>query len=144
MDPADQYDQQLLSADYWQSDECDVRVNPIVPFEREGLDDFLANQEQLRGHVIFATSGSSGAPKLVCLSRAALQASAKAVNEHLEATADDRWICALPDFHVGGFGVWARAYVAGGEAKSYQGGWNAQSFCDQCQEFGATLVSLVP
>ena len=144
MDPADQYDQQLLSAAYWESDEVDIRVNPIVPFARDGLDEFLAGEERLHGHVVFATSGTSGAPKLVCLSRDALLASAAAVNTHLEATPDDRWICALPDFHVGGYGVWARAYQAGGAAKSYQGAWNATSFSEQCQDFGVTLGSLVP
>lgn len=144
MDPADDRDQQLLKSDYWESDEVDVRLNPLAPFESDGLEEFLAGEDQLKGHVIFTTSGSSGAPKLVCLSRTALQASADAVNTHLEAKAEDRWLCALPSFHVGGFGVWARAFRAGGNAKSFVGAWNAGDFLEQCQDFGVTLVSLVP
>lgn len=138
------HDQQLLSPDYWDSDEVDVRLNPLAPFDREGLDEFLASEVRLRGHVIFATSGSSGAPKLVCLSRSALLASADAVNAHLEATERDRWLCGLPQFHVGGYGIWTRARQLGGQVESYLGAWSALSFCDQIQAFQATLTSLVP
>ncbi|MFT5468699.1 MAG: O-succinylbenzoic acid--CoA ligase [Verrucomicrobiales bacterium] len=144
MDPADRHDQQLLTSDYWESEKVDVRLNPLAPFDHEGLDEFLEGAEQLRGHVMFTTSGTSGEPKLVCLSREALLASADSVNAHIKATAEDRWLCALPDFHVGGFGVWARAWRAGGDARSYAGSWSADAFLAQCREFRATLVSLVP
>jgi O-succinylbenzoic acid--CoA ligase len=38
---------------------------------------------ELEGHVLFQTSGSSGKPKWIALSKPALQLSAAAVNRHL-------------------------------------------------------------
>ncbi len=58
-----------------------------------------------------ATSGSSGCPKLVGLSREALLASAASVNLHLAASAADQWGLAIPSFHVGGLSIFARAHL---------------------------------
>ncbi len=134
----------LITSAYWESREFDLRLNPLLPNDWEGLESYLSKLEALAGHVIFATSGSSGEPKLICLSRDALLASARIVNAHFSATPEDRWLCALPTFHVGGFGIWARAYASGANVQAYEGKWRAERFREQCEQSGTTLTSLVP
>jgi len=98
----------------------------------------------LRGTVWFRTSGSSGTPKWVVLTKSALLASAEAVNDHLAVEADACWGLALPVHHVGGFGVAARAYVAGCRLAVFQGRWNAARFSEWLAAERVTHLSLVP
>jgi O-succinylbenzoic acid--CoA ligase len=100
--------------------------------------------EPARGLVCFRTSGSEGDPKWVGLTRAALVASARAVNGFLGATAADVWLRTLPCHHVGGFGVEARAWAAGGRLVRDDGKWNAGRFIGTCERERVTLTSLVP
>jgi len=62
--------------------------------------------------LVIATSGSTGEPKGAQLTAAALRHSAAAVLERVGAAADDRWLCCLPTFHIGGLGVLVRSLVA--------------------------------
>jgi o-succinylbenzoate---CoA ligase len=62
---------------------------------------------------LLATSGTSGAPKLARLSRAAFVASARATIEALAITAADVWLLALPLCHIGGLSVLTRSVLAG-------------------------------
>jgi len=96
------------------------------------------------GHVLFATSGSSGAPKWVALSKPALMASATAVNSHLEAASEAVWGLALPVHHVGGFGVVARARALGRAPAVFPGPWNAAAFAQWARDHPITHTSLVP
>src|SRR5438874_8348878 len=105
--------------------------------EREKLER-LARVGRLRSHVMVATSGTSGGLKLVALSKEAVLASAAAVNERLEVTAADVWLCVLPTFHVGGLGIYARAYLAGSRVVPLP--WAPRALLDS----DATLASLVP
>ncbi|MGH8909267.1 MAG: AMP-binding protein [Egibacteraceae bacterium] len=63
--------------------------------------------------VVIATSGSTGAPKSVELTRKALHASAEASLARLDATPADRWLCCLPTSHIAGIQVLVRALVLG-------------------------------
>ncbi len=99
---------------------------------------------ELAGHVLFETSGSTGGPKQVALSKPALLASAAAVNRHLEVSGKSCWGLALPLHHVGGFGVAARAYEAGCELKIFGQRWEAAGFCEWLGNSGVTHTSLVP
>lgn len=63
--------------------------------------------------VVIATSGSTGVPKGVELSAAALYASATASLRRVGARPGDRWLCCLPSFYIGGLGVLVRSLVAG-------------------------------
>jgi O-succinylbenzoic acid--CoA ligase len=63
--------------------------------------------------VVLATSGSTGAPKAVELSAAALTASASASLRHIGAGPGERWLCCLPAFHIAGIGVLVRSLIAG-------------------------------
>ena len=98
----------------------------------------------LEGHVLFETSGSTGGPKWLALSKQALLASASAVNEHLGVDRDACWGLALPLRHVGGFGVAARAWRAGCRFAEFGRRWDAGSFRVWLAEEGVSHSSLVP
>ena len=132
-------------APLWDTDGTEVLLNPRMPEDTRAL---LLNAQaalpRLSAHVWLTTSGSSGL-KWVALSKAALLASAAAVNTHLEATQADSWALPLPLFHVGGLGILARAYLSG--AKVHQWGeakWEARAFQAFLADTGAALTSLVP
>jgi O-succinylbenzoic acid--CoA ligase len=113
----------------WLSAQSHVLLNPRMPEEeRQRLESFVID---LPGHVWLSTSGTSGALKLVALSKDALLASAAAVNRHLDSDANDVWGNVLPAFHVGGLGIYARAFLSGARIVSTIGE-------------GVTLASLVP
>lgn len=94
--------------------------------------------------VVFASSGSGGTPKWVLFRSEALRSSARAVNLHLEVSSADRWMMALPEFHVGGFGIIARAVVGDCGMRRFVGRWNAMRFVEEVGELECTLTSLVP
>jgi O-succinylbenzoic acid--CoA ligase len=97
----------------------------------------------LPSHVWLATSGTSGACKLVALSREALRASAVEVNRRLQATDGDVWINPLPCHHVGGLSIYARAQLSGSKVIQFAP-WHPHDFLRQAEAAGATLASLVP
>ena len=108
------------------------------------LESWSRLQPKLSGHLLFATSGSSGGRKWVALSREALLLSAATVNRHLSAGADDRWLMALPEFHVGGMGILARCYDAGSALVKLEGKWNPELYHSTIDSKGVSLSSLVP
>ncbi len=120
-----------------------VLANPAVEDDEAAFRD-AAEKSGLAGHCIFRTSGSTGNPKYVCLTREALVSSALAVNNFLSCGENDVWLNALPDFHVGGFGAKLRAYLAGGREIVHEAKWNAADFVSGCVSSGATMTSLVP
>jgi O-succinylbenzoic acid--CoA ligase len=65
--------------------------------------------------VIIGTSGSTGAPKGVELSAAALRHSAQASLDRAGARPGERWLCCLPVTHVAGLQVLVRSLVSGTE-----------------------------
>lgn len=90
--------------------------------------------------LVVATSGSTGAPKGVELSHAALLASATASLDRLGATrGEDRWLCCLPLTHVAGIAVLVRSRLLGTPALVHAGFDPAA-----VAEADATMVSLVP
>jgi O-succinylbenzoic acid--CoA ligase len=99
---------------------------------------------ELTGHVLFETSGSSGVPKSVAISKPALLASAAAVNRHLAVTPASCWGLVLPLHHVGGFGVAARAYEARCRLQEFAQRWEPGLFRDWLETAGVTHTSLVP
>ncbi len=96
------------------------------------------------GWCFFTTSGTEGARKWVGLRKESLLISARAVNAHFEVTERDHWLLALPIWHVGGFGILARAFVSEGQVTQQIGKWDAAEFVRQCHESSATICSLVP
>lgn len=128
----------------FESSSTEVLLNPRLPDEeRERLTSIVRELPPLAGHVWVTTSGSSGSIKLVALSKEALVASAAAVNLHIEALARDVWCCPLPEFHVGGLGIHARARLAANRVVPL-GAWSARAFVSLSTEEGVTLSALVP
>src|SRR5438552_3729455 len=122
----------------WDNDRTHVLLNPRLPWDERDRLERMARVGKLRSHIIVATSGSSGALKLVALSKEAVLASAAAVNERLEVTASDVWCSVLPTFHVGGLGIYARAHLSG--ARVVPMSWLPRAFVAT----DVTLASLVP
>ena len=60
--------------------------------------------------VVF-TSGTSGQPKAALLTVGAFYASALASTQRIGRRDDDRWLCVLPLYHVGGLSILLRAAV---------------------------------
>jgi O-succinylbenzoic acid--CoA ligase len=89
--------------------------------------------------VVVGTSGSTGVPKGVELSAAALRHSARASLDRVGARPGERWLCCLPVTHVAGLAVLMRSLVSGTEpvlAEQADAGTMAASGCAH--------VSLVP
>lgn len=90
------------------------------------------------------TSGSTGMPKGVQLSRRAFLAAAEASAENLGWTAEDRWLLCMPLGHVGGLSVILRCLAA--RVPIVMSPWtNALGpLLDDVDRCGASLLSLVP
>ena len=99
---------------------------------------------ELAGQVLFETSGSTGDPKWIAISKQALLVSAAAVNRHLGVTGKSCWGLALPPQHVGGFGVAARAYETGCGFRDFGRPWDAAAFREWLALHKITHTSLVP
>jgi len=89
--------------------------------------------------VIIGTSGSTGAPKGVELSAAALLASARASLARVGAAPGERWLCCLPVTHVAGLQVLVRALASGTEPVLA-----ARADASTVASSGCAHVSLVP
>ncbi len=62
---------------------------------------------------VMCTSGTTGTPRAVALSRGAFVASAKASAANLGWQDHDRWLLCLPPAHVGGLSILTRTWLAG-------------------------------
>ncbi len=126
---------------HWTNDENYFFINP-----RE--ENSLKNQnndifEQLKGHLFLYTSGTK-AKKCIALSKKAFLHSAQSVNHHLQAHKKDKWLAALPLFHVGGLSILARSFLSQSPLFIMEGSWSPKKFLSHLEEHQITLTSLVP
>lgn len=63
--------------------------------------------------LVAATSGSTGAPRGVLVTRANLRSAVEAAWEHIPGLRECSWVLALPVTSIGGFGAIVRATLAG-------------------------------
>ncbi len=99
--------------------------------------------------VVVTTSGSTGHPKSVAISRSALTASALATAERLGSGA---WLLALPAGYIAGVQVLVRSLVSGREPAILAGSFSAQAFAAAAAAMASsrggvrvpTYTSLVP
>jgi O-succinylbenzoic acid--CoA ligase len=92
---------------------------------------------------IVFTSGTTGEPRAVVLTRAALLASAEASAANLGWLDDDCWLLAMPIARVGGLSILTRC-LAARKAVALVPGFDAAQLPAQIERRRATLVSLVP
>ena len=85
--------------------------------------------------LVVETSGSTGQPKSVAISTAALIASTNAAHKYLGATPGDSWSLLLPTSHIAGLNVIARATALGTKVIDNR---NVISYVD------ADFISIVP
>ena len=132
----------------WCSAASDVLLNPRINSEkRQRYRQWIAQLEGYEAHIWLTTSGTTGAIKFVALSKQAVLHSAGAVNTFLHSTSEDVWLHALPDFHVGGIGIWARGYLSGARVVDYKRmhpKWSPVAFAKLAASHSATLTALVP
>lgn len=94
-------------------------------------------------HSVIFTSGTSGEPKAVELSYGNHLASALASAWNLGVEEDDRWLCPLPLFHVGGLAILLRSAIYGTAAIVHER-FEVGRVRAAIESGEATLVSLVP
>ncbi|MGH9156737.1 MAG: class I adenylate-forming enzyme family protein [Acidimicrobiales bacterium] len=119
----------------WEAGDAVLPVDPRLPSpERAALLAALRPGEEVADGdaLVVATSGTTGAPKGVVLTRAAVASHARAASARLAVDpAADAWLACLPLSHLGGLGVVCRALVTS----------TTLTFDETA---AATLVSLVP
>jgi O-succinylbenzoic acid--CoA ligase len=92
---------------------------------------------------VMSTSGTSGEPRPIPLTRTNFEASARASAAHLGVAAYDRWLCCLPIFHVGGLSILIRSALYSTTAVVEEK-FDAQRVKDLLESREVTIVSLVP
>lgn len=93
---------------------------------------------------VVRTSGSSGGPKGVVLSRRAMLAAAVASAGNLDWLDGDRWLLQMATSHVGGLSIVVRCLVARKAMVLAPMGLDAAALVDLAGRQGVTLLSLVP
>jgi len=92
--------------------------------------------------LVVATSGTTGAPKGVVHTHAAVEYAAFATATATGVAPDSRWLACLPLWHVGGLGVVTRSLLTG-SALEIHNEFDPERV-DEAARGGATHVSLVP
>lgn len=93
-------------------------------------------------HSIIYTSGTTARPKPVALTNLNFRASALASARNLGVEPDDRWLCVLPLFHVGGLSILLRSAVYGTAAVVHER-FDEDAVAESLESGEATLVSVV-
>ena len=120
----------------------------FLPLRDDGLLEAMAPDKSVEPDtaVIIATSGSTGEPKGVLLSAAALTASARATHERLGGPG--HWLLATPPQYIGGLQVLVRALLSGTTPTVMTGdGFRADAFAEAASLLtsdGPRYTALVP
>lgn len=93
--------------------------------------------------LVLFTSGTTGEPKAVPLTTGNLVASAVASAFRLGVVPDDRWLCSLPMYHMGGLAPVLRSTLSG-TCVVLQSTFDAEQTPAVARKHGITGVSLVP
>jgi O-succinylbenzoic acid--CoA ligase len=133
----------------WESKESHALLNPALPKKQAERFSFVfeRTKNSYRGHIYLLSSGTTAKNKFdlkwVALRKEAILNSAAGVNRHIRSDRHDVWIHNLPDFHVGGLGIWARAHLSKAQVVKVPR-WNCDEFLIAARTKGGTLCSLVP
>lgn len=124
----------LTLDDSWRHTECPAKDETI---EARDIDSETAL-------AILLTSGTSGSPKGVFLSRRAFIASAAGSTENLGWREADRWLLSMPLAHVGGLSVIVRCLIARRAVVLVPWTGDAEGLLQAIDRCRVTLVSFVP
>lgn len=92
---------------------------------------------------IVCTSGTTGAPKAVELTRSGMDAMGRGVSKAIDATDGDRWLVCHPLFFVAGLAILGRSWVTGVPVTVHDG-FDLARVADAPRADGVTIVSVVP
>ncbi|HEY3833475.1 MAG TPA: AMP-binding protein [Acidimicrobiia bacterium] len=92
---------------------------------------------------VVCTSGTTGQPKAVELTRSGLQAMGAGVSKAIGATDGDRWLACHPLFFVAGLAILGRSWVTGVPVTVHDG-FEPERVSAAPADDGVTIVSLVP
>lgn len=125
-------------------------LGPLLRVEPAALDEVAPPVPALsppaddeRAVAILASSGTSGVPKGVVLSRAAFASAARASAAFTPFGAPDRWLLCMPLAHVGGLSILTRALVARASVMLLPR-FDTEHVLDGVREHGVTHLSVVP
>ena len=118
-----------------------LEVDSLPSADPEGFVPISRDPDALA--VIMFTSGTTGEPKGVRLSRRNLLASAEASAYRLGVAPDDRWLCCLPMYHMGGLAPIVRTALCG-TTLVIQRAFDADETAAVLERFEVSGVSLVP
>ena len=121
----------------WSDESSYFFFNKKAP-ERKKLKE---NLPFFKGHLYFFTSGEE---KICIISKKAFLNSARAVNQSLKTSKKDKWLLALPLFHVGGLSILARSFVGDFKVIKSRSSWDPKSFVKKIKQEKVTLSSLTP
>ncbi|HEY9897935.1 MAG TPA: o-succinylbenzoate--CoA ligase [Pantanalinema sp.] len=108
--------------------------------ESDGVPDALDPQ---RAHTILFTSGTTGRPKAVVLTWANQLSSATASAAAIGLDTRDRWLLAMPMFHVGGLNIVHRCALAQATVLLHAR-FSAEATLQAVRDEGASMLSVVP
>lgn len=125
-------------------------LNPKISSEEAGvLNELKAEFEQhfgKQGFFLIASSGSSQkqneSVKLIALSVQSVLNSAKRFVKYFNVEVHENWGLVLPEFHVAGLGVYARAHIAGSQV--FKKDWSVSGVGEWILQNEIHFMSLVP
>jgi len=135
--------------DWLFADHCDTDIAGFRPsqtaqpgfFENESLRDLELHPDLA---LLLTTSGSTGSPKLVRLTRANLTANAKSIAHYLDLTSEERPITSLPMSYSYGLSV-INSHLAVGASIVFTGdGVLQRSFWDSLERYQCSSFAGVP
>jgi O-succinylbenzoic acid--CoA ligase len=94
-------------------------------------------------HTVILTSGSGGQPQPVRLTAGNVAAAVTASERRLGNDDSDRWLLALPLFHIGGLSILWRSAAAGGAVVVHQK-FRAERVAAAIRSGSVTMASFVP
>lgn len=135
-----------LTADQQRAQAAAIGADVVVGAPLDGMEAAIEPRRELDPdavHTVLFTSGTEGEPKPVELTFGNLDASAADSADVFGIDPGDRWLCALPLFHVAGLSILTRC-ARNATTAVLHNGFDATTVADQLASGEVTLISLVP